>query len=826
MKKSTQKLVNKIILSLMIFISLNLSAQSGWELVYSSDAWFYDMSFVAGSDGTWQTGWVITTDAEILKTTDGGDTWTVITQSETTLLNGICFVDENIGYVSSAQGKILKSTDGGLNWTTVYTGSWFGQIAFKDALNGSVAGNPNNMYTNDGGTTWYNATGPESYGRMDYASGDTYYGSGILAAAFGKSTDNGENWTNTTLDHLPIVCEFYNENIGVTGGDSWTVMHTTDGGANWTESVLNGGSGDFLCAGFFDADTIYTGGMKSIYKSTDAGTTWVQDTTMTGVNFRSMFVTGANVVFIGGEPGQIWRKIGFPPFSANFEANSTTICAGSTVDFTDLSVGPITNWNWTFEGGTPSTSTDQNPSVTYNTPGVYDVELTITSAYGTEVDLKVDYIEVLVTPEQANIPTGDEEICSNTNYSYSTDEVLYAQSYEWELSPASAGTLIENNNEVTFDVAESYTGSFSLKVRASNICGFGDWSDDFTGNINLNPTEYALEGGGYFCEGSDGVEITLIGSDLGVEYELELDGVLTGNLITGTGSPISFGLVTEVGYYQAIGFTSTCSVYMQDQVSVEVGLLPSAPATPEGPVAVCDETSSEYFSSGSEDADSYIWEISPETAGTISGTGLEAIVNWDSEYQGIAVISIAGINDCGTGSPSELEVIVGGAKPIISGEEMVCDFSSETYEVENNEGSMFEWMVTGGEIVDGQGTNMVTIDWNGEGNGNITVEEETVDGCSGMSDVFVVVIDDCTGINEDTENNLVVYPNPAKDFVILKSDAKMKMISLMNANSVLVESIHTDCFETKLNTAKLSPGLYFLKIETEKGDVFKKIILK
>jgi len=831
MKKIAKASIQSVLLILLLTLTgIRLNAQTGWELVYSSSSWYYDMSFVPGSDGTWQTGWVITTDAEILKTTDGGDTWTVITQTETTQLNGICFVDENIGYASSAQGEIIKSTDGGLNWTTVYTGSWFGQIAFKDALNGSVAGNPNNMYTNDGGVTWNDATAAESYGRMDYGSGDTYYGSGILASAFGKSVDNGQNWTNTTLDHIPVVCEFYDENIGVTGGDSWTIMHTTDGGVNWTESQLNGGSGDFLCAGFFDADTIYAGGSQKIYKSTDAGSTWVQDTSFTGVNFRSMFVTGANVVFAGGEPGQIWRKIGFPPFSANFEADATTTCAGSTVDFTDLSFGPITDWNWTFEGGTPSTSSDQNPTVTYNTPGVYDVELTITSSFGTDTEVEMDYITVLETPGQATTPLGETALCSGFDYIYSTDEVSYATDYEWEIIPSTAGEFVVSAYEATLEVAEDFTGDFSLKVRATNLCGDGDWSPALEGTVSESPEEYELEGGGTFCEGGEGVEITLNGSQSGVNYELFLDDESTGITVEGTGSEISFGMITEEGYYTAEGSNSNCMQIMSGQLLVEVENLPEQATTPTGPIAICNEPSSAYESTGAEGADSYNWTLSPEFAGAIEENGLEATVAWDSEFSGIALISVAGVNNCGEGDFSEsLEVTVGATLPVINGEEIVCDFSTETYEVEDHDGSNYLWTVNGGVIIEGQGTYLVTIDWNGEGNGTIEVEEETVDGCTGVSEEFVVTIDDCTGIGENgeetSEQQIDVYPNPATDFLIVKSTSIIRHIKLINIDGKSIIEDDQTGNTLRLNTQNIDRGLYLLKVVTDDQIAVKRVII-
>ena len=87
-----------------------------------------------------------------------------------------------------------------------------------------------------------------------------------------------------------------------------------------------------------------------------------------------------------------------PPV-ADFTANTTTVSVGGSVNFTDLSSNNPTSWNWTFEGGTPSTSTAQNPTVTYNTVGTFDVTLTAANAAGSDIETKIDYITVQQSAE-------------------------------------------------------------------------------------------------------------------------------------------------------------------------------------------------------------------------------------------------------------------------------------------------------------------------------------------------------------------------------------------------------------------------------------------
>jgi PKD repeat protein len=69
--------------------------------------------------------------------------------------------------------------------------------------------------------------------------------------------------------------------------------------------------------------------------------------------------------------------------TANFIAsNQECVLLGSELEFTDLSSNFPTQWNWSFEGGDPNTSTERNPKVTYNTPGTFKVTLIATNSLG------------------------------------------------------------------------------------------------------------------------------------------------------------------------------------------------------------------------------------------------------------------------------------------------------------------------------------------------------------------------------------------------------------------------------------------------------------
>ena len=87
---------------------------------------------------------------------------------------------------------------------------------------------------------------------------------------------------------------------------------------------------------------------------------------------------------------------------AQFIVDRQVVCAGDDLVFTDDSYSNISSWNWSFQGGSPSSTTFQNPQVNYANPGQYDVTLTVTDIFGNSVSQTFpDYITVLGSPGNA-----------------------------------------------------------------------------------------------------------------------------------------------------------------------------------------------------------------------------------------------------------------------------------------------------------------------------------------------------------------------------------------------------------------------------------------
>lgn len=159
---------------------------------------------------------------------------------------------------------------------------------------------------------------------------------------------------------------------------------------------------------------------------------------------------------------------------ADFSGTPTTLCVGNSVSFSDLSTNTPTSWSWTFTGGTPSSSTAQNPTITYNTPGTYQVQLTATNTGGSDAETKVGYITVNGVPSNAGAITGSVSECDDaTAVAYSISTVSGATGYTWTVP---AGATVASGQGTTNITVDFGTTSGNVAVTPTNSCGNGGQS--------------------------------------------------------------------------------------------------------------------------------------------------------------------------------------------------------------------------------------------------------------------------------------------------------------------------------------------------------------
>lgn len=217
---------------------------------------------------------------------------------------------------------------------------------------------------------------------------------------------------------------------------------------------------------------------------------------------------------------------GTNPPTADFSVPST-VCENTSVAFTDISTCNATSWSWSFPGGSPSTSTAQNPTVTYPTSGTYSVTLTATNAYGSDVEVKTNYINVIS--------------CSGTcvgNYYY-----------------------VRSNTTIPWS-------STSNEQAMDAVFGAGVWTQGFFETVN--PTNlFSASTCTIFMEGSDAganeLQTFLTANMALIESWVSTGGRLFINAAPNEGSGMSFGFSgTTLVYPNGLAGSSTAAAPSHD----------------------------------------------------------------------------------------------------------------------------------------------------------------------------------------------------------------------------------------------------------------------
>lgn len=152
-----------------------------------------------------------------------------------------------------------------------------------------------------------------------------------------------------------------------------------------------------------------------------------------------------------------------PEVAADFTANETTVAENSSVSFTNQSTGSPDTWSWTFAGGSPASSTSQNPDVTYETAGTYTVTLTASNAENTDTETKTDYITVFAEVG-ADFSASDSVVAVGQNVTFADESVGEPTTWNWTLEGAEPAMSSDQNPTVSYATA----GTYDVSLTASN----------------------------------------------------------------------------------------------------------------------------------------------------------------------------------------------------------------------------------------------------------------------------------------------------------------------------------------------------------------------
>ncbi len=273
------------------------------------------MSWIGASDG-----WAVGAAGTVLRTTDGGMTWSVQDPQTARDLTGVSFVSTSNGWAVGLSGTIRSTSDGGSSWATqtVGTSASFRSVSFANANIGVAVGDQGTststiQFTSNGGVTWRAAATTSTVGltsvhMVSATTGWAVGGAGVIL----RTVDGGASWTvrpSPTVAGLAAIEFEPNGVVGYFVGNAeppnWTIFKTTDSGATWTAVSGLGATGAINLFGVdvFDANNAITVGSNGqIRRTTDGGVTWANQSqnNVAATILRSVkLLDGANAYAVG-----------------------------------------------------------------------------------------------------------------------------------------------------------------------------------------------------------------------------------------------------------------------------------------------------------------------------------------------------------------------------------------------------------------------------------------------------------------------------------------------------------------------------------------------
>jgi photosystem II stability/assembly factor-like uncharacterized protein len=271
-----------------------------------------DLRAIAFTDGS--QGWAVGDGGTILRTVDGGASWSVQTSGTMQSLRAVAFGDGSHGWAVGGGGTILGTVDGGASWTVQtsnVTQGLYGVACSGASTAVAVGAGGTIVATSDGGTTWTRQTSTASQDLHAVAFADGTHGWAVGAGgAIAATSDAGAMWTTQASGSTRNLAgvDFFDPLHGWAVGAGGLVLHTTNGGSAWTAQSSNTAR-DLAGVAFADAHhggIVGAGGM--ILTTSDAGIvdTIAPHTTTTGLQAKSTTgwrKTGLTVTLSAHDPG-------------------------------------------------------------------------------------------------------------------------------------------------------------------------------------------------------------------------------------------------------------------------------------------------------------------------------------------------------------------------------------------------------------------------------------------------------------------------------------------------------------------------------------------
>ncbi|MCK4894041.1 MAG: M28 family peptidase [Calditrichia bacterium] len=215
----------------------------------------------------------------ILKTTNGGSSWSSQNSPVSNFLFGVYFSDTNLGWIAGDNGNIMKSTDGGSTWImkSVPTSNRLYDIYFADQSQGWAVGRSGTIvHSSDGGETWQpqsSGTSSRLYG-VHFLNPDTGFVVGWDGRLL-RTENGGTNWTIMSVPTSSYLygIDFIDDQNGIVAGWNGTCLKTVDGGDTWTTAGSMLGENAYS-VDYVDPQILWCSGDGLFAKSDNSATTW------------------------------------------------------------------------------------------------------------------------------------------------------------------------------------------------------------------------------------------------------------------------------------------------------------------------------------------------------------------------------------------------------------------------------------------------------------------------------------------------------------------------------------------------------------------------
>ena len=349
-----------------------------WATLYNGHFTSEDIGYIVGSNGV------------ILKTTNGGNTWTRQTSGTSNGLLSVYFTDENTGYAVGQNGTILKTINGGTAWEaqTSSTTNVLNSVFFTDESTGYVVGGFSDaaviLKTTNGGTTWTEQSNGTIKGLKSVVFTSDQIGYAVGFGTILKTTNAGESWTEQTYN-ATLNSVFFTDNntgfaVGRIAGSIGLILKTVNGGITWTSQTTSN-SNDLQSVNFTDGITGYVVGQNgTILNTANGGATWVAQSSGTTDSFNSIIFLGESVGYIIGNWGTIFKTTngGWCTGAPGQPVGEVNVCNPATeYSYTTTGAEFAESYEWTLNPSIAGTITGTGTTASVTWSGSYNGEVTV-----------------------------------------------------------------------------------------------------------------------------------------------------------------------------------------------------------------------------------------------------------------------------------------------------------------------------------------------------------------------------------------------------------------------------------------------------------------